>query len=207
VLPLTRYTAEMLAGDMWRAKRAWMREAGSVKERWERRKDDFLKAVDGEGRVFDFHALRHLYISRVVESGASVKTCQELARHSSPVLTLGRYAHVRLADLRAAVPTVPTGDKATPEAGRLRATGTDNATAHQTETKKGATPAQHLGREIRRSTADVCDAGGILRLAGSERKGLVSAGNNEAPRNSARPFVNEGDGVRTRNHRIDNPVL
>jgi len=62
--------------------------------------------ADGEGRVFDFHALRHLFISRVVGSGASVKVCQELARHSSPVLTLGRYAHVRLADLRKALPTV-----------------------------------------------------------------------------------------------------
>ena len=36
------------------------------------------------------HAARHTYVSRVVESGASVKTCQELARHSDPTLTIGR---------------------------------------------------------------------------------------------------------------------
>jgi len=114
-LPLTRYAAEMLAGDMWKAKRAWMREAGSAQDLWDQREGEFLNPSDGEGRVFDFHALRHHYISRVVQSGASDKVCQELARHSTPVLTLGRYAHLRLADLRKALPTIPTGEKPTSE--------------------------------------------------------------------------------------------
>jgi site-specific recombinase XerD len=48
--------------------------------------------------VADFHALRHTYISRLVTSGANIKVVQELARHSSPLLTLGRYAHVQLVD-------------------------------------------------------------------------------------------------------------
>jgi len=48
--------------------------------------------------VADFHALRHTYISRLVASGANIKVAQELARHSSPMLTLGRYAHVQLVD-------------------------------------------------------------------------------------------------------------
>jgi len=34
---------------------------------------------DGAGRVVDFHALRHTFISNVVRSGAGVKVCQELA--------------------------------------------------------------------------------------------------------------------------------
>jgi integrase/recombinase XerD len=43
-----------------------------------------------EGKV-DFHALRHTYISRVV-ARTDVKTAQVLARHSTPSLTIGRYA-------------------------------------------------------------------------------------------------------------------
>ena len=46
----------------------------------------------------DFHALRHTYITNVVNSPASVKVMQELARHSDPKLTIGRYAHTRLSD-------------------------------------------------------------------------------------------------------------
>ena len=37
----------------------------------------------------------------------SVKVAQELARHGSPTLTIGRYSHVRLQDLRGALAAVP----------------------------------------------------------------------------------------------------
>jgi len=57
--------------------------------------------------VADFHSLRHSYISRLVRSGINVKLCQELARHSTPVLTLGRYAHVDMADKATALTMVP----------------------------------------------------------------------------------------------------
>ena len=52
------------------------------------------------GEVVDFHSTRHTYISGIVAGGASVKTAQELARHSSPALTIGRYSHARLHDLQ-----------------------------------------------------------------------------------------------------------
>jgi hypothetical protein len=39
--------------------------------------------------VADFHASRGTYIGSIVASGASVKTCRELAPHSSPSLTIG----------------------------------------------------------------------------------------------------------------------
>ena len=41
--------------------------------------------------VADFHSLRGVYVTRLVESGASIKTVQELARHSTPTLTIGKY--------------------------------------------------------------------------------------------------------------------
>lgn len=50
--------------------------------------------------VIDFHALRHTYITHLVESGANVKLVQTLARHSTITLTLDRYTHVRDEDLR-----------------------------------------------------------------------------------------------------------
>ena len=53
--------------------------------------------------VADFHSLRHSFISRLVGSGANVKVCQQLARHSTPTLTIGRYAHAGVAERVAAL--------------------------------------------------------------------------------------------------------
>jgi len=49
------------------------------------------KFIPGKGKI-DFHALRVAYVSYVLESGASVKEAQTLARHSDPRLTLNVYA-------------------------------------------------------------------------------------------------------------------
>jgi site-specific recombinase XerD len=48
---------------------------------------------------FDFHSLRHSYITQVVKSGASVKVCQQLARHADPRLTMNVYSHLTIHDL------------------------------------------------------------------------------------------------------------
>ena len=87
---------KLIRTDLDAAREAWIREARSKEERNERRQSDFLAYRDGAGRVVGFHALRHTYISRLVASGANIKVAQELARHSTPTLTLGRYAHVQL---------------------------------------------------------------------------------------------------------------
>ena len=47
-----------------------------------------------EGKV-DFHSLRVSYTSMVIESGATVKEAQSLARHSTPNLTMNIYAKAR----------------------------------------------------------------------------------------------------------------
>lgn len=104
VLPLPDKTARMIQGDLKRAE---------------------IAAEDRSGRILDFHALRHTYISRVVMSGVSVKVAQELARHATPTLTIGRYAHVRLHDLTEALealePSAPDAEaqreEASPAAG------------------------------------------------------------------------------------------
>ena len=43
----------------------------------------------------DFHALHVAYVCLVIEAGASVKEAQELARHSTPNLTLNVYARAQ----------------------------------------------------------------------------------------------------------------
>ncbi len=48
---------------------------------------------------YDFHCLRHTFITMLVTSGANVKVCQTLARHSTPALTLGVYTHLQAFDL------------------------------------------------------------------------------------------------------------
>ena len=93
----------------------WRRpgRSGSTKrprkpEREAREKSDFLAYRNAAGEVADFHATRHTYVSGIVAGGASVKTCQELARHSSPSLTIGRYSHARLHDLQGALDALPS---------------------------------------------------------------------------------------------------
>src|SRR5271166_5939336 len=84
-------------------------------------------APETDSGVVDFHALRGTYITHLVNSGASVKTCQTLARHSTPVLTIGVYAKTSLHDLTGAVEALPDLTPSEPASEReyMQATGTD----------------------------------------------------------------------------------
>lgn len=70
-----------------------------------------LKAVGlpyrAGGRVFDFHALRHTFITRLVKSGVKPKEAQTLARHSTITLTMDHYTHLDIHDVTAAVGMPP----------------------------------------------------------------------------------------------------
>ena len=44
--------------------------------------------IDDSGRVFDFHALRHTFITNLVKGGATPKIAQGLARHSKITLAM-----------------------------------------------------------------------------------------------------------------------
>ncbi len=100
--------------------------------------------------VCDFHSLRGVYISNLVASGASVKTCQTLARHSTPSLTIGIYAKASLHDISGAVAALPdpTPEAPTPEA--VASTGTDGRRI----SKLFAPPLPHEGDGTRRFGAD-----------------------------------------------------
>ena len=78
--------------------------------------------------VCDFHSLRATFITHLANSGASVKTTQTLARHSTPTLTFGVYAKASLHDVAGAVnalPDLPPGLTPAPKTEAKAATGTD----------------------------------------------------------------------------------
>jgi integrase len=61
---------------------------------------------DADGRVLDFHSLRHTYITWGLRAGISLRVMQELARHSDPKLTV-RYGHVGVVDVDGALGKLP----------------------------------------------------------------------------------------------------
>ena len=84
-------------------------------------------AYETDSGLADFHSLRGAFISNLVASGASVKACQQLARHSTAALTFDVYAKVNIHDTAGAVDRLP--DLAVPVQAQqpetLAATGTD----------------------------------------------------------------------------------
>jgi len=78
--------------------------------------------------VFDFHALRHQFLSALARSGVHPKAAQKLARHSTITLTMDRYSHLDLAELGDALKLVPPA--AEPAAERVVPATTDAPLAH-----------------------------------------------------------------------------
>ena len=80
---------------------------------------------DEDGRVADFHALRHSFVTLLSQSGVGPKVAQELARHSDIRLTMNVYTHAGLFDLAGAVGGLPRLLDKSGEKGALKATGTE----------------------------------------------------------------------------------
>ena len=77
---------------------------------------------DREGGTFDFHALRHTFLTNLARFGVHPKLAQQLARHSTIVLTMDRYSHVAMDEQAEALALLPELSQAMPEV--ARATGT-----------------------------------------------------------------------------------
>ncbi len=78
---------------------------------------------DAGGRVFDFHALRHQFITGLSLAGVAPKVAQELARHSDLKLTMKVYSHVGVYDLTGALDKLPDLPGARPKAAIPRYAG------------------------------------------------------------------------------------
>ena len=104
--------------------------------------------------VADFHSLRHTYVSNLARSRAPVKVVQALARHSTPTLTFGTYAHIGIIDQTAALDALPPSEVAPdPASEAVRATGTDPVN------RPGrAAPAQRAGDGTGRIESDAGDS-------------------------------------------------
>src|SRR5262249_9229869 len=119
------HAAKMVKGDLGSARAGWLSRAANAQEQQEREGSTYLVFQDNAGRVFDFHALRHQYVSNLAAAGVHPKIAQTLARHSTITLTLDRYTHVGLHDLAASVNSLPAIPHV--ETNALKATGTAGA--------------------------------------------------------------------------------
>jgi integrase len=117
-------TAEMLTTDLRRARAWWIKETPDRVERRDRRRSSFLATRDDSGRVVDFHALRHTFITRLARSGIAPAVAKSLARHSTIVLTMDHYTHTLVEDERAALGRLPAIDAPRANIAALAATGT-----------------------------------------------------------------------------------
>ncbi len=190
--------ALLLRADMEAARTKWIAEAPPAQERAERERSDFLRHTDSQGKIVDFHGLRHTYISNVVQAGASVKVAQELARHSTPTLTIGLYAHTRREDLAAALDHMPT------MAFDLRVPGA--GAGAQTNPDPQHWP-QHLVREAVPESNTRCDE--VRRPPNNKApsRPLQSRGLSEPVRTDATCFENAEGRTRTADLRVMNPAL
>ena len=97
----------MLMFDLKSARKLWINEAKTKKEKAHREKSDFLKYQDSHGRFADFHSLRHTFITNLANAAVAPKTVQTLARHSDIRLTMNVYTHVDRDQQAAALEALP----------------------------------------------------------------------------------------------------
>ena len=141
------------------------------------------------GDDYDFHALRHQFISDLAKAGVSLKAAQELARHSKPELTANIYTHLSLKDTAVEVEklaSVPTESSPTGEDQQEGDFGPAPGTAHW--------PARSAIQ------ADLSHEQAIPVNLLAQEKSPVFAGKTGL-------FESDADGTRTRNLRIDSPGL
>ncbi len=105
---------DLIRRDLGTARAAWLAEAADPAERTRREGSDFLEYENAKGEFADFHSLRHMFVTGLVNAGVMPKDAKELARHSTITLTMDRYAHATLEGTAAALgklaaPRVPPG--------------------------------------------------------------------------------------------------
>lgn len=217
--------AEMIRADLRRAKARWIRETQNRKERRKRLESEFLAVEDASGRVADFHSLRVSYITLLVKSGVSVKVAQELARHSTPVLTLGVYTKLGVHDLTGALGALPNlaprPPAAEPQRVAMRVTGTDHGRPEHADENVAASAAESADsahrsalQKCRQLERETPRTGAVSRAVASAtgapadaRNSLAHAEKREQTRRSAAECGIATAGTRTPNLRFTKPLL
>jgi integrase len=154
---------------------------------------------DERGRTIDVHAMRHTFGTLLSTSGVAPRTAQQAMRHSRIDLTMNVYTDPRLLDVAGAVDALPdlSLDDTPAELQRQVATGTDNYRGLD-------------ARTVAKTVANNSDFPATFRTT-SDKLGK----RRQDPENEKTPadtgvcaiIMSDADGARTRNHRIDSPVL
>ena len=163
--------------------------------------------TDESGSVFDFHALRHQFISSLAAAGVHPKTAQELARHSDIKLTMNRYTHVFRGELDKAVDLLPdyAAEQARQSAEAVK-TGTDDLPVKAVPLP-GRTDANRMalnGALLCIKPKNSVESDGLLAMPGQHA---------EKPQSMRERCDNQGDlsiadgGIRTYNLRFTKPLL
>ena len=141
--------------------------------------------VDDTGRVADFHALRHTFITNLANSGVHPSTAQSLARHSTITLTMDRYTQTVVEQQSEALKNLP--DLSLPAASAVQATGTDD---------KSVLADCLLFQGAKRGTSR-------HRLAQDRRTLRRGAGDRKPARTLAKASVGVGEKLTRRDDRVD----
>ena len=136
--------------------------------------------IDEAGRYHDFHALRHTCGSWLAAMGVHPKLIQSIMRHSDINLTMGRYCHTLRGQEAAAVGKLPDLNLGGPQ--EQKATGTDGRSASERMLK----------------ISDILHAEQCASMHHVARGAIAGA-----PKNAV---LNEAEGTRTLNLRIDSPI-
>ncbi len=178
-MPDKFHCAEMFRHDLSVARLKWIKAAKDEEERSRRRDSDFLASTDHRGRHADFYSIRHAHGTALGDAGVPQKDIGASLHHSK-LSTTERYMHTDQAARARAIDALPEF---------LAATGTDGP---MTDNAGSNDPigSQYPGE----SPAD------RLRVVASRCK-------QNRDSESGIAVTSEGDGARTRNHRIDSPVL
>ena len=164
-----------------------------------------IPKTDDRGRTVDFHAFRHSFGTLLSVSGVAPRTAQQAMRHSKIELTMNTYTDPRLLDVAGAIeslPSLPIDSNTAPETQPQVATGTDNWTPSlgaPTVAPTVAPNADVLVQQVsKRDKKASCDGS---KLDGQEHE--------QSPQKPLFLWAlsSDADGTRTRNHRIDSPVL
>ncbi len=153
-MPNKSNVVRMLRTDMKAARAAWIAEAGdNAGERERRECSTFLRDRDDAGRVADFHAFRHTFVSLLAQGGVHPKIAQQLARHSTITLTMDRYTHTLHGDLSDSLNVLPDLDTDPRQRTRQRATGTLGGASGNAVATERAGRANPDGRGVERQNA------------------------------------------------------
>ncbi len=176
-----------------------------------------IEKKDNRGRTIDVHALRHSFGTLLSKGGVAPRTAQAAMRHSKIDLTMNVYTDPKLLDVQGALDSLPSlnlDNSPAIEQNRMRATGTDHQDSMPDKRHSASAVAPTVAPKVGEQRQNVslpapASTDTDVRLAirttdekphKSKQKALSTVIVNKAN-------FSEVDGARTRNHRIDSPVL